>query len=108
MVEFFGTQATDSVIVHVEAFLEDLIPGFLEDRKKDVETIVAACRQGDYQTIRTLGHIMHGCGAGYGFDAITDIGRSLEQATKDENPPEILKLADELATYLERVEILYE
>ena len=51
---------------------------------------------------------MKGAGGGYGFDAITDIGQSLEQAAKAPDPDEIRKLAGELSTYLDRVEVVYE
>ena len=95
-------------VAYVDSDLIELIPDFLENRRQDAHAIIGGVEQNDFEIIRGLGHNMKGSGGGYGFDAITDIGRSLEQATKDENPPEILKLADELATYLERVEILYE
>ena len=37
---------------------------------------------GDYEGVRESGHQLKGAGSSYGFDAITDIGRSLEQAAK--------------------------
>ena len=40
---------------------------------------------------------MKGSGGGYGFDAITGIGQCLEEAAKDEDPTEIIKLAKELS-----------
>jgi hypothetical protein len=39
-----------------------------------------ALEQGDYATIRTLGHQMAGSGAGYGFVQITEIGGTLEES----------------------------
>ena len=98
---------TDSLVVHVEAWLEDLIPEFLEDRKDDVETMIAACAQGDYETIRTLGHDMKGSGSGYGFDAISDLGRDLEQSASAQNPEKVNLLLGALSTYLGRVEVVY-
>ena len=95
-------------VAYVDSDLTGLIPGFLENRRKDARAIMGGVEQKDFEIIRDLGHDMKGTGGGYGFDAITDIGRALEQAAKDENPTEILKLAKELATYLERVQIVYE
>ena len=63
MRRFLATQATDSVIVHVSALLEDLIPEFLEQQKDDVKTMIAACGQGDYETTWPLGHHMKCAGA---------------------------------------------
>ena len=96
------------IIVNVDEEIEDLIPGFLENRRKDVNTLQEALTHGDYETIRTLGHAMKGAGGGYGFDAITDIGSSLEIAAKQNNTEEIRKGIDELTDYLERVEVVYE
>ena len=107
MMQSLETPATNSLTLHVESLLEDLIPEFLEDRKEDVETMAVACGQGDYETIRTLGHDMKGSGGGYGFDAITDIGRNLEQSAIGQSPDEVRQLLGILSTYLERVEVVY-
>ena len=94
------------IIVHVDEEIEDLIPGFLENRRKDVDALQEALTNGDHETIRTLGHAMKGTGGGYGFDTITDIGSSLENAAKQKNTEEIRKGINELADYLERVEVV--
>ncbi|MBW2038433.1 MAG: Hpt domain-containing protein [Deltaproteobacteria bacterium] len=96
------------IIVHVDPEIEDLIPGFLENRRNDVKTLQEALTKGDYETIRILGHSMKGSGGGYGFDAITEIGRSLEDAAKTKNTEETRRWVDELLHYLERVEVVYE
>jgi HPt (histidine-containing phosphotransfer) domain-containing protein len=98
----------EKIIVHVDPEIADLIPGFLENRHKDTETMDEALKQGDFETIQILGHSMKGAGGSYGFDAITDIGKSLEQAAKDKDAGGIQKLVQELAAYLDRVEVLYE
>lgn len=97
------------IVVYVDAELEDLIPGFLENRQSDIKSMSEALRQGDYETIRILGHTMKGTGGGYGFDAITEIGASLEQFAKDKaTPEEIQKKIDELSTYLEHLKVVYK
>ncbi len=96
------------IIVHVDAEIEDLIPGFLQNRQKDIITILEALDKGGYETIRMLGHSMKGSGGGYGFDAITDIGLSLEQAAKGKNSEDVRKWVEELSNYLEKVEVVYE
>jgi HPt (histidine-containing phosphotransfer) domain-containing protein len=96
------------ISIKVDPEIEDLIPGFLDNRIHDVETMKKALAEEDYETIRVLGHRMKGNGAGYGFEAITTIGQSLEQSAKEEDPDEILRWIDELSTYLERIEVVYE
>ena len=103
-----GSDAKEAgkIIVHVDEEIEDLIPGFLDNRRKDVNALQEALTNSDYETIRTLGHAMKGAGGGYGFDAITDIGSSLENAAKQKNTEEIRKRINELEDYLERVEVV--
>jgi len=96
------------IIVSVDRDLEDLIPGFIKNRIKDIETIKKDLEIRDYESIRILGHSMKGAGGGYGFNAISDIGRVLEQAAKDLNTEAIQKEIAALADYLERVEVVYE
>lgn len=97
-----------ALVAHVDADIAELIPSFLENRCQDVAAIPSALERGDYDAVRAIGHDMKGTGAGYGFDAITDLGARLEQAAKDGHYQEIRRLRDELATYLERVEVIYE
>ena len=99
---------SEPITVHIDPELADLIPGFLENRRKDVTVMLGALQQGDYKTVRVLGHSMKGAGGGYGFDAITDIGAALEQAAKDNNAEAIRKWVGELSAYLDRVEVVYD
>lgn len=96
------------IIVNPPAEIKDLIPGFLANRDKDVKTLREKLKSGDFETIQMLGHSMKGSGASYGFETITEIGWSLEQAAKEKNFQEIKKWINELSTYLESVEVVYE
>ncbi len=96
------------IIVSVDPDLEELIPEFLEMRQEDIQSMLGSLEKGDYKNIELLGHSMKGSGGGYGFDGITDIGRSIEVAAKEANSEEIKKWINELTDYLERVEIIYE
>ena len=98
----------DKIIVRVDSDLEDLIPGFLENRNQDIKSIFEALKRDDYAAIAKLGHTMKGVGGGYGFDAITDIGRSIEQAAKEKNAQKINASLNELSNYLGRIEIIFE
>ncbi len=96
------------IIVHVDPDIADLIPGFLENRHKDIKTIGDALVRGDFETIRFLGHSMKGAGGSYGFDPITDIGRSLEQAAIAQDAGDIKKSLQELFVYLDSIEVVYK
>ena len=96
------------IIVVIEEDLQELIPGYLENRRKDVAAIVAALEQGDFETIRSLGHMMKGSGGGYGFDEITEIGRACEDAAKRSQAREVRDQVDRLTVYLDHVVVVYE
>jgi PAS domain S-box-containing protein len=95
----------EGVAVRVDPDLRDLLPGYLENRQRDIGSIRDALEQGDYDTIRLLGHSMKGSGGGYGFDAISEIGRCLEEAAKKRDGQAIERWLRKLSTYLERVRI---
>ena len=95
-------------VVRVLASLADLVPGFLDGRRRDIDAIAAALERSDYDDVRILGHNMKGSGAGYGFNRITEIGTSLEQAAGRRVPSEIRAQSAELVRYLDGLHVVYE
>ena len=103
-----GTGRSERYLVHVDAELEDLLPGFLEDWEEEVGSMREALEKNDYETIRKLGHDMKGIGGSCGLDVITDMGGGLADAAQTMDRAVIRKLLDMLSGYLERVEFVYE
>ncbi len=99
---------SEKIVVYVDPEIADIVPGFLVNRQKDIKSIQGALLKEDYETIQLLGHSMKGSGAGYGFDAISDIGSLLEHEAKSRNIEGIRRGVGELSTYLERVDVVYE
>jgi signal transduction histidine kinase/CheY-like chemotaxis protein len=95
-------------LVRVLASLADLVPGFLDGRRRDIDAIATALERSDYDNVRILGHNMKGSGAGYGFNRITEIGTSLEQAAGRRAPSEIRAQSAELVRYLDGLHVVYE
>ncbi len=100
--------AFDKITVTIDVELEDLIPGFLKSREKDIEKVKGYLADNDFESIRLLGHSLKGNGAGYGFDELSVVGRDLEQAAAEESPDMISKSLEDLASYLARVEVVFE
>lgn len=98
----------ERIIVQVDADLEDLIPGYLQSRRQDVDSILQALGKQDFETIRVLGHTMKGTGGGYGFDAITKMGRGFEEAAIDRNAQAIRQGAAALLDYLQAVKVVFK
>jgi HPt (histidine-containing phosphotransfer) domain-containing protein len=97
----------EKITVRLDPDIQDLIPGFLENRKKDVTAIQAALVNGDFAAIMVLGHTMKGDGGGYGFDAISDIGAIIETAAKQKNAEQIQHGTQRLADFLARVDVVF-
>jgi len=98
----------ETIIVTVDADLEDIVPIFLANRQKDIVAIQDAVDKGDYETIRVLGHGMKGVGASYGFEPVSDLGIRLELGAKEGDAAKIRLAVTELAAYLARIEVRYE
>ncbi len=96
----------EPIIVKIDPDIEDLIPGFVENRKADVEKIRTSIENGNYADIRIIGHSMKGAGGGYGFDAITDIGDLIEQAALASDDSVIKEQTSILEDYLSRLELI--
>ena len=97
----------EKIIVQVDSSIEDLIPLYFNGRQKDIKNIPSALEQGDFETIRFLGHNMRGSGGGYGFDYITEIGSCLELAAEEKDVEEIRKQVRELVNYLNKIQIVF-
>ncbi len=96
------------IVVAIDPDLEELIPGYLENRQKDIEGINEALARAGFEWIERLGHTLKGSGPGYGFDFISAIGLSLENAGKEKNAEKIQVSVNDLCDFLERVEVVYK
>ena len=94
-------------IVFIDTALEDLIPGFLENRNQDIKLILDAFTRNDYTSLSILGQTLKRFGDGFGIKPLTDIGDSIEQAAKDENSEKIKQSLKELKNYLKKIEIFF-
>lgn len=97
-----GEQTT---VVYVDEELADLIPEFLENRRRDVEQITRMVQEGKYEDLTRLGHTMKGTGGGYGFPEISEIGREIEEASVRGDRMTITTLCERLAAYLATVTV---
>jgi len=96
------------IVVKIDPDLEDLIPDYLENRDKDIKSISESLEKGDFESVRIIGHSMKGSGGGYGFDRISEIGKTIEDSAKEKNLNEIKKGVEQLSHYLQNVEVVYE
>jgi len=62
--------------------VQELVPGYLQRKLTDLESLQRALEASDYGAISTFGHQLKASGTCYGFDEFSDIGNALERAAK--------------------------
>ena len=104
-----GTLETSSetIVIQVNPRIGDIVDSYLEHRNRDVELLLNALDQGEFDHIQHLAHDLVGTGGSFGFEDMSLIGRSLESAAANKETKEIKLLVEDLADYLSRVEIVY-
>ncbi len=95
-------------VVVLDKDFAELIPIFLDDLKRDVETITTSLAVHDYATIKRTSHAIRGAGGGYGLNYITEVTQSLERAAIAEDRASLQKWLQEFRQYVYTVEIKYE
>jgi HPt (histidine-containing phosphotransfer) domain-containing protein len=97
-----------NIKVTVAKDLADLIPVFFKNRQKELETLRAAVAAADFEQLRHLGHRMKGVGNSYGFAAVSEIGKRIEDGARSSDRSAIDQCIGEYAEYLAKVQVVYE
>lgn len=100
--------ADDIHRVTVAKDLEDLIPTFMRNRHKEVETLRAALAAADFEQLRQLGHRMKGVGNSYGFSRVSTLGKQIEDGARSGDRAALEACIAEYGDYLSRVQVVYE
>jgi CheY-like chemotaxis protein len=85
--------------------LAERVPAYLENCRHNVGVMHAALDRGDFEAVTILGHNLRGSGGGFGFQAITDLGAGLEQASGNTDLDGVRRLLGELSSHLDRVAV---
>ena len=94
--------------VTVARDLEDLIPVFMSNRKKELDTLRVALASADFEQLRQLGHRMKGVGNSYGFNHVSTLGKYIEDGARSGDRAGLEARIAEYADYLSKVQIAYE
>lgn len=97
----------EPIRITIDPDLAELIPPFLEHRCRDAADLRVALAGADFPAIREIGHMLKGTGGGFGFMAITDLGRAFDLAAKAQDSEALRALLDEFDDFLARVEVVY-
>jgi hypothetical protein len=100
------SDAKSMMVVTIDPELEDLIPRFLENTRKDLADLSLALAKSDLDTVRRIGHSMKSYGLGFGFELISLKGKAIETAAVQPDPPAVHVLLKELEDYLDNVKVI--
>jgi HPt (histidine-containing phosphotransfer) domain-containing protein len=98
----------EQIEVKVAKDLEDLIPTFMKNRHKEVDTLRAALAAQDFEQLRQLGHRMKGVGNSYGFERVSLLGKQIEEGARSGDRASLEGCIAEYRDYLARVRVVYE
>ena len=87
---------------------EELVPGFIENRRKELAELRGALAAGSYQQLGQIGHRMRGIGTSYGFDRVSVLGGQIEDRAAAADAAGLAARIDEYADYLARLKVVYE
>lgn len=95
----------EKIRLNVEPGLKELIPGFLDNRRRDLERLRNALHSGDLAAVRDVGQNIRAFSRVYGFDELTALGEEIRCAADECSTLRIVHLQGQLADYLSRVEL---
>ena len=96
-----------TIVYKIDSDLKEIIPNFMNGRKKDIGLLETAIKENDFAEIQSIGHKLKGNAGSYGFDGLGDIGHGIEKAAKESKLEEIEQLFDDYKKHLEQIEIEY-
>ena len=91
-----------------DVYLEDetvkaLLPGYIQRRKQEINTLNDLLNEGNFEEIRIIGHNLKGSGGLYGLPKIGEFGADIEQQSLATDQNNLAYLFSELDSYLQAV-----
>ena len=95
----------EKIVLRAEPSVKELLPGFLENRRRDLERLREALHAGDLAAIRDLGQNIRCFSRVYGLEELTELGEAIRSAAEECSTLRIVHLHRKLADYLARVRL---
>lgn len=91
--------------IDIDEDLKDLIPQFLENRKKDIDSLVQLAQKKDLPAVAQLAHKVKGTAAGYGFEHLSELAHRMEQLAKNNESTDLPNIALEMKSHFDNIDI---
>jgi HPt (histidine-containing phosphotransfer) domain-containing protein len=92
-------------VVQVDPLIAPLVPGYLENRAKDLQRIADALAARDFAALRKLGHNMRGSAGAYGLPPLSEIGGRIEAAALASDAAALGAALEDLRQFLQNVRL---
>jgi hypothetical protein len=86
--------------------LDVLVSVFLEERRKELDALLAAVGANDFDAMRRVARRMRQAGNPYGFAAISLMSDDIDQAAETSDKRKLIELVGEYARYLSRMRLI--
>jgi HPt (histidine-containing phosphotransfer) domain-containing protein len=96
-----------SILYKIDKDLEEIVPAFLEGRKRDIEIIKKLVIANNFEELKSVGHKIKGTAGSYGFMDLSKIGAMIEEAADAKNIEELGKLSSEYEYHIKQIEIKF-
>ncbi len=96
-----------AIVYEIDKELEEIVPAFMNSRKKDIESLKNFFAEKNYEEIRSIGHKVKGTAGSYEFMELSEIGGRLEKAASDHDDGALDKLIVEYEDHVNKIDIKY-
>jgi len=94
-------------VVYVDRDFEDVLPQFMDIKRKDVEKIKAMMKESDYEGISSIAHKLKGACAVYGFKVISELSREMESYCMIKDMNRIKEIVVSIEKFLDEAEVIF-
>ncbi|MBF0315722.1 MAG: Hpt domain-containing protein [Oligoflexia bacterium] len=99
---------TTKKTIYIDKDLEEITPVFLENRHKDLLLLEKYLQEKNFAEIAVIGHKLAGNAESYGHPELGEIGTKIESFAKMSDSSNIIKLKEQISTYLSTIVIAFK
>jgi len=94
-------------VVRIDRDLKEIVPGYLQNRKKELSELKTLLSSNSFDQIAKIGHKLRGNAGGYGFEGLGRLADLLEKHAKEKNTSLIADDLESIESYLENIVVAY-
>jgi HPt (histidine-containing phosphotransfer) domain-containing protein len=96
-----------AIVYEIDKELEEIVPAFMNSRKKDIESLKNFFAEKNYEEIRSIGHKVKGTAGSYEFMELSEIGSKIEKAAADHDDEALGSLVIEYEDHVNAIDVKY-